>query len=330
MVLGVGVVGCGSQGLAHIERFLKDGRVRLLAVCDIDEAKAKEAAKRFNVEYYTTYEKFLEHPNLDIVSIVTPNYMHASQTVAALNAGKHVLCEKPMALTVEDCDRMIETSEKTGRLLAVGFQLRFKDVFQKTRGLIRELNEPMNAYVLRLSPNPYDLNLEWRRRKSLMGGLILSMNCHEIDMLRWLLGEIEYVKADLKTMLYRNLIDYEDNAWLVLGFRRGLTATLGSSMTAHTSIYEYTIICRNGTIKLHPWENKILVFQEHTSKTIVMDKDDPLQKEISCFIDSVEEGKLKQPLASGVDGRAATAVIEAARESSEKGGLAVKSRRFES
>lgn len=326
MVLNVGVVGCGGQGLAHIERFLADGRVKVSAICDVDEVKAKEAAKRFNVEYYTSYEKFLRHPNLDVVSIATPNYMHASQTVAALNARKHVLCEKPMALTVEDCNKMIEASEKSGRLLAVGFQLRFKDIFLKARSLIRELNGAFNAYVLRLSTNPYDLNLEWRRKKSLMGGLILSMNCHEVDMMRWLLGEIGYVKADLKTMLYGNVIDYEDNAWLVLGFERGLTATLGSSMTAHTSIYEYMFICRNGTIKLHPWENKMSVFQEHTSKTITAEGDDPLQKEISCFIDSIEDGKLRQPLASGMDGRAATAVIEAARESSEKGGLAVKPR----
>ncbi|MEM1570326.1 MAG: Gfo/Idh/MocA family oxidoreductase [Candidatus Bathyarchaeia archaeon] len=326
MALGVGVVGCGGQGLAHIERFLRDGRVKLQAVCDVDEAKAKEVAKRFNVEYYTSYEEFLENPNLDIVSIATPNYMHASQTVAALNAGKHTLCEKPMALTVEDCDEMIKASEKSGRLLAVGFQLRFKDAFQKVRSLLHELEEPLNAYVLRLSPNPYDLNLEWRRKKSLMGGLILSMNCHEIDMMRWLLGEIDYVKADLKTMLYGDIIDYEDNAWLTLGFKRGLTAVLGSSMTAHTSVYEYMFICRGGTVILHPWENKISVFQEHANRTVIAENDDPLQKEISCFIDSVEDGKLKPPLASGIDGRAATAVIEAARRSSEKGGLAVKPR----
>ncbi|MEM2849978.1 MAG: Gfo/Idh/MocA family oxidoreductase, partial [Candidatus Bathyarchaeia archaeon] len=79
MVLTVGVVGCGGQGLAHVERFLKDGRVKLLAVCDVDEAKAKETAKRFNVDYYTCYEKLLEQPNLDVVSIASPNYMHASQ-----------------------------------------------------------------------------------------------------------------------------------------------------------------------------------------------------------------------------------------------------------
>jgi UDP-N-acetylglucosamine 3-dehydrogenase len=322
--MNVGVAGCGGQGLAHLERFLKDGRVKIAAVCDVDEARAEEAAKRFNVEYYTSYEKFLKHPNLDVVSVATPNYMHAPQTVAALNAGKHVLCEKPMALAVEDCDKMIEASEKSGKLLAVGFQLRFKDVFQKARSLALESDGPLNAYVLRLSPNPYDLNLEWRRRKSLMGGLILSMNCHEIDLMRWLLGEIEYVKADLKTMLYGNIIDYEDNAWLILGFERGLTATLGSSMTAHTSVYEYTFICRNGTIRLHPWENRIDVFQERTSKTITTESDDPLQKEISCFIDSVEEGRLKPPLASGADGRAATAVVEAARRSSEEGGVAVK------
>jgi predicted dehydrogenase len=324
MVLNVGVVGCGGQGLAHLERFLRDERVKIVAVCDVDEARAKEAAKRFNAKYYTSYEGFLKHPNLDVVSIATPNYMHASQAVAALNAGKHVLCEKPMALTVEDCNRMIEASEKFGRILAVGFQLRFKDAFQKTRNLIHELDGSLNAYVLRFSPNPYDLNLEWRRRKSLMGGLILSMNCHEVDMMRWLLGEVEYVKADLKTMLYKDIIDYEDNAWLILGFRGGLTATLGSSMTAHTSIYEYTFICKKGTIRLYPWENKISIFQENLSRTIIAENDDPLQKEISCFIDSVEEGKLKQPLASGIDGRTATAVIEAARKSFKEGGLSVK------
>ncbi|MEM2931102.1 MAG: Gfo/Idh/MocA family oxidoreductase [Thermoproteota archaeon] len=326
--MNVGVVGCGGQGLAHLECFLKDGRVKIAAVCDVDEARAKEAAKRFNAEYYTSYEKFLKHPNLDVVSIATPNYMHASQTIAALNAGKHVLCEKPMALTIEDCNRMIEASEKSGRLLALGFQLRFKDAFQKTRDLIHELNGPLNAYVLRFSPNPYDLNLEWRRKKNLMGGLILSMNCHEVDMMRWLLGEVECVKADLKTMLYRNTIDYEDNAWLILCFERGFTTTLGSSMTAHTSIYEYMFICRDGTIRLHPWENRIVVFQERTNTIITVGSDDPLQKEISCFIDSIKEGRLKPPLASGADGRAATVTIEAARRSSEGGGLAVKLKEF--
>lgn len=307
-----------------MERFQRDERVRIVAVCDVDKARVEAAAKRFGSEAYTSYEEFLRNPNLDLVVVATPNYMHAPHTIDALKAGKHVLCEKPMALTVKDCDEMNESSTRFGRLLAVGFQLRFKDVFQKARKKLGELGEPLNAYVLRLSPNPYDLTLRWRREKSLMGGLILSMNCHEIDMMRWLLGEIEYVKADLKTMAYKNVIDYEDNAWLILGFKRGLTGVIGSSMTAHTSIYEYVFICENGTVKLSPWENKIVVYEEGRSTVITAESDDPLYKEITCFIDSVQEGRLKPPLASGVDGRAATAVVEAARESFIRNGAAVK------
>jgi predicted dehydrogenase len=123
-VLFFAIAGCGKIAKRHVENINHFGR--LAAVCDIDEAKASCFAKKYGVPFYTDIEILLStEKNLDVVVVCTPNGLHAQHSILSLNAGKHVLCEKPMALTVSDCRNMISAAEANKRLLLVVKQNRY-------------------------------------------------------------------------------------------------------------------------------------------------------------------------------------------------------------
>ncbi len=128
--LGFGIVGCGWIGtLKHIPIYSKMEETEVVALCDIDRPKAEEAARRAGLTdatLYADYRELVQDPRVDVVIIATPNAMHADMAVAAFEAGKHVLCEKPMATRAADARRMIDASKKAGKKLTVGFQWRWR------------------------------------------------------------------------------------------------------------------------------------------------------------------------------------------------------------
>ena len=149
--LKVGVIGVGNISKEHIQAYLNNPQVELYAFCDINEQQLKSMAEKYGVSrIFTDKEEMLALPELDAVSICTWNSEHAPCTIAALNAGKHVLCEKPMAITVEEALSMKEAAERNKKLLQIGFVRRFgndckvlKDFIQQDffgRNLLRKSN----------------------------------------------------------------------------------------------------------------------------------------------------------------------------------------------
>ena len=125
--LGVGVIGAGGIArLAHIPNYAKNPRVKLVAVADIDVAKARQVAEDFGIpNVYDNFEDLLANPEVEAVSVTTPPSAHAEPVIAAARAGKHVLCEKPIAMTLEEADAMVDAAEKAGVKFAMGYQHRF-------------------------------------------------------------------------------------------------------------------------------------------------------------------------------------------------------------
>lgn len=114
--LKVGVIGCGSIAQhRHIPEYLLNKQVELVAVCDINEERAAEIAEKYQAQAFTDYKELLKMDELDAVSVCTPNYLHAPISIDALNAGKHVLCEKPMATSKEEAEQMIQAAKKVGK-----------------------------------------------------------------------------------------------------------------------------------------------------------------------------------------------------------------------
>ena len=229
--IGIGVIGCGAIAReAHLPNYASHPGATLVAVADIDEGRAQEAAGKFNVpNVYTDYRQLLERSDIQAVSVCTPNALHAEQTMAAARAGKHVLCEKPMAVTIGQAEDMIAAVEEAGVQLMVGFTHRFYPFNQKARELIADgvIGRPYTVRVRFAHRGPYT---SWSAMsdwffdlKQAGGGAVLDMGIHALDIARFVLGaEIRTVSANLATLAQD--IQAEDTAIISLEFSNG---TLG-------------------------------------------------------------------------------------------------------
>ena len=132
--LGVGLIGTGTWGETHLKLYSTDPRVRLACICDINEDLVKARAEEFGAESYTTdYKELLARDDISMVAIVTPDHLHREIATAAAEAGKHILLEKPMATTVEECEAINAAVEKAGVKLMVDFHNRFNTPFTQTK-----------------------------------------------------------------------------------------------------------------------------------------------------------------------------------------------------
>ena len=192
--LRIGIVGTGgiAQG-RHIPAFLKlADRVEITSVSDINFERAKEVAEKFAIpKVYPTYQEMFAE--VDAVVVCTPNKFHAEIAVEALEAGLHVLCEKPMALTVAECESMITASEKSGKKLAIAYHYRFMKEAQAAKKVMFE-NEIGNPLVVRVQAMRRRKVPGWGvfTNKELQGGgSLIDYGCHLLDLAVWLMGDAE-------------------------------------------------------------------------------------------------------------------------------------------
>ena len=189
--LKVGIIGLGSISSVHIEGYRKNPKVELYAFCDINEQRVKSTGERYGItRLYTDIDQMLAAlPELDAVSVCTWNSMHAPCTIAALNAGKHVLCEKPMAISAQEARAMKKAAEENGKLLMVGFVRRFGNDCRILRdfidsGYFGDIYYAKATYLRRCG-NPGG----WFGDKSRAGGgPLIDLGVHVIDLVRYLLG----------------------------------------------------------------------------------------------------------------------------------------------
>lgn len=186
----VGIIGVGSISELHINGYLANPNVELYAFCDINETLLKEKAEKYNISRtFTNAEEMVKLPELDAVSVCTWNSAHAPCTVTALNAGKHVLCEKPMSVSAEDAKKMKEAADKAGKLLMIGFVRRFGNDCAVLQDFIKkdyfgEIYYAKAQYIRR-NGNPGG----WFGDKSRSGGgPLIDLGVHVIDLVRFLVG----------------------------------------------------------------------------------------------------------------------------------------------
>ncbi len=238
-----GIVGCGHIARAHAEEIIALPRAELAAACDIDPQALQTFAGRYGVKCYRDYMKMLERKELDVVIICTPSGLHAEMGVAAARAGKHVLVEKPLALTLEDADRLIETCEKEGVLLSVVLQNRYKPSFQMLKsaaekGRFGKLSHAVLA--VRWNRNDDYFNKSpWRGKKAEDGGVMMNQAIHGIDLLQWIMGKVDSVFAYTATR-YRP-IEAEDVGVAALKFKNGALGVIEAASTVYPSNLEESI-----------------------------------------------------------------------------------------
>lgn len=199
--LGVGVIGCGGIGSrVHVPNYARNPRVRLVAVADIEVERARAVAEQWGVEaYYEDYRDLLARPDVDAVSVTTPVFMHAAPAIAAMEAGKHVLCEKPIARTLAEADRMVETAERCGVLLTMGYQPRFSRLWERAKqvlddGLLgRIIGVNTVSYGKAGLPAPWFLD-----PAKAGGGIFMDWGIYTAYMLQWLAGPVVAVSATIR------------------------------------------------------------------------------------------------------------------------------------
>ena len=249
------IIGCGRIAERHALHIASRGVLK--AVCDIVKERADELAARYNATSYYNIDDLLAAENhIDVAAICSPNGFHAEHSIKCLEAGLHVLCEKPMALSVGECGAMIEAAEKANRLLAVVKQNRFNPPVLELRHLIetgrlgRIYSFQMNCFWNR--NEQYYLDSAWKGTAEVDGGTLFTQFSHFIDLLYWLLGDLENVYAQTRNFHHKDIIDFEDTGVAVLTFENGVVGALNYTVNSYATNMEgsLTIFAEKGTVKI--------------------------------------------------------------------------------
>jgi predicted dehydrogenase len=318
--LDVALLGCGGMGRTLGAALGKVPRARLVSAWDVAPEAAQAAGEALGVPWTADLGRVLDDPAVGAVIVATPNFTHADVVVQAAAHGKHVFCEKPMALSVADCDRMIAAAAEAGIHLCVGHVLRYLPVFDRIRALIAEgaIGTPFAMRTSRLGG--WGEVAPWRRRRATSGGPLFEINAHELDFMCCVLGEPEVVFATGSQAVVRDT-DFEDTAFVTVRFAGGGHGVLHASVAAAGGGYTGTIQGTGGTLHYTNWPSAIELRRfDGTRQSIPQDEmqaPDAHARELSHLVEAALDGT--PPAISGRDGRAAVAMAEAATASMERG-----------
>jgi myo-inositol 2-dehydrogenase / D-chiro-inositol 1-dehydrogenase len=230
----VGLVGCGHRGTGLLKNLLVRSEFEVYAVCDTDRERLNQSKQLGGpgVKSYAHYRELLKDHDVEAVIVTTPQYTHRDVATAALHARKDVYCEKPFALSVAECDDIIEAARATQQVLVVGQQMRYHAHLHKMAAIIDsgELGKPVMIW-LREFRNPFPENMKWAFDKQRSGGLLVEKNCHHFDVFRWFArSEPVSVYASGGNDVHRKPFGIDstilDNAYVTVNFENGARASL--------------------------------------------------------------------------------------------------------
>lgn len=260
------LVGCGRIAQRHAEHISNIGK--LVAVCDIKGDRARTLAGKFQCPHYENLEKMLQkEKECDVVSVCTPNGLHAEQSIKALHAGMHVLCEKPMALSTRDCRRMINTAKHMKKHLFIVKQNRFNPPIVALKKVIDEgqlgkiLDIQLNCFWNRT--DAYYLDSDWKGKKLLDGGTLYTQFSHFIDLILWLNGSVKRVFVMVGNLAHKGIIEFEDTGVIAIEFENGAIGTINYTVNSFGKNMEgsITVFGSKGTVKVGGQYLNILEYQ---------------------------------------------------------------------
>lgn len=337
-MLGVALLGCGRIAVRHAQ-LLSSGEIagaKLVCVCDIDKSRAESFGKKHNVPYFADLDSMMKEcgDKIDIVSILTPSGCHAQNTLEVAPYKKHIIVEKPMALTLEDADKMIESCDKFGIRLFVVKQNRYNLPVQKLREALeagRFGKIVMGSVRVRwCRDNAYYKQDSWRGTWAQDGGVFTNQASHHIDLLEWMLGDVENVFAKSRTAL--SDIETEDTGVAVLKFKNGALGVIEATTATRPKDLEgsLSILGELGSVEIGGFAvNEI----KHWNFTNAMESDKEIMEKYSVnppnvygfghkeyylhVVDSILNGT--KALVDGLEGRKSLELIVAMYESIETG-----------
>lgn len=251
--LRFGIIGCGKIAPRHAAEAAKHGK--LIAVCDIERDRADRLAAAYNARAYYDIEEVFDNEDLDVVAICTPNGLHAQHSIIALNAGMHVLCEKPLSISTNDARSMIEAAKSSGKNLFVVKSTRYNPALAALKSHL-DSGELGRLYSFQLNcfwnrPSEYYAG-SWKGDAKLDGGTLYTQFSHYIDAMLWLFGEVKELSGFRKNLAHENDIDFEDSGVVSLEMASGAIGGLNWSVNAYKKNMEVslTIIAEKATIEI--------------------------------------------------------------------------------
>lgn len=324
--IGIGIIGCGQISERHGLGYMAiPEKARVVATSDVVVQLAKEKAKRWGAEaFYSDYKELLQRADIDAVDVLVPHDLHAEVTILAAKAGKHVLCEKPMATTLEDADEMINIAKQENIKLMVGHNWRFKLNYVKMKEII-DGGTIGEVYLTTIEWGGWIVHPANHWRLSLSkagGGVLIGQGTHYFDLWRWLIGEVEAVYGISENLIHKDR-EIEDNMVTLVRFKNGALGTMLCTQTEKNP-------CNNERMKMYGTKGTAIAVRvpslleiysdeapEHlrgwTSFHLGDQQQTSIDREVEHFVDCIREDKA--PLVTGEDGKVALKIVLAAYRS---------------
>ena len=335
-MLKFALVGCGRIARRHAE-LLGNSQILgagLAAVCDLVQDKAQKIGQQFSIPFFTDMHEMMREVNVDVVVVLTESGMHAEHVVALAPYGKHIVVEKPMALTLDDADAMIRACDLAGSKLFVVKQNRFNVPVVKARQALeagRFGKLTMGTVRVRwCRPQSYYDQASWRGSWSMDGGVLANQASHHVDMLEWMMGDVVSVFAMSSTALAK--IEAEDTAVVILRFKNGALGAIEATTATRPKDLEgsLSILGEGGTVEIAGFavnEMKVWSFaKSEAGDEDVMEKYSVNPPNVygfghQAYYEHVVDGILnnKQHIVDGLMGRKSLELISAIYESIETG-----------
>lgn len=335
----IGIIGCGKIAqVRHIPEYLENKDACLAGFYDLNVDRAKELAKKYDAKFYISYEELLADEEIEAVSVCAANSAHAEITIAALNAGKHVLCEKPMATTLEECEAMVEASRRNGKILMIDQNQRLAKAHVEAKRMIQEdvIGDVITFRTTFGHGGPETWSIDpgkntwfFDSKKAVMGAMA-DLGIHKTDLIQYLTSEkvvetTAYLATLNKRDINNHLIGVDDNAICIYKMSGGIVGTMTASWTYYGAEDNSTILYgTKGIMRIYDdTDHAIVVIAKDGTRTeydveaIQTNDNQTSTGIIDLFMESVEEGK--EPAISGESVLTAMRAVFASIEASKKG-----------
>lgn len=335
----IGIIGCGRiSQVRHIPEYAANPDAELAGYYDLNKERADQLAKQYGGKAYASYEELLADKEIDAVSVCVANHDHAEITIAALRAGKHVLCEKPMAMSLEECEKMVATAKEENRFLMVGHNQRLAKAHEKARklvesGLIGTIVTFKTTFA-HCGPETWSIDpgksVWFFDKKQAVMGAMADLGIHKTDLVQYLTGSrvaevIAYLGTLDKKDAAGNFIGVDDNAICIYKMESGAVGTMTASWTCYGAEDNTTILYgTQGVMKIYSDPAHSIMVELKDGERICYDIDkiqtnDNQTKSgvIDLFMKSLTSNT--PPEISGEEALAAMKAVFAAVESSETG-----------
>lgn len=282
----IGIIGCGGIGKYHASRIKEIPGVEITAVCDIIPERAEKLSGRTGAKPFTDYREMYDL--IDVAWICTPPELHAQMSIDVMKAGKDVFCEKPMALSLADADRMIDTAAETGRRLAIGYCLRFSPWTQKCKEIVDSgvLGDITKIWCDRMSPMP---NTPWLKSEASGGGMLTEQTTHNLDWMLHLAGDPASVFSYCQTV--NEGVDIFDNVSAVIKFKNGAIGQVMASWSSVADWIESGIVGTKGVLRTGMLGQIKIKLNDSPEEVIAPEDKDMYFEEEKYFLSCIAEGR---------------------------------------